>query len=314
MQFGDSVGFLASGGQDIDGIMKALEDSAAFSTLSGIQPLLVPLLLLRFGHPAKGILNFAKKMKERAASTKGSAEKDGGNTFQQKLDAAFERDPETYKMYHMDVAADGNVAAGSDTTSISLTGALYYIITTTGVLKKLRDEIADVLGPEAAENSVTFEQASGMPYLQNCIKEALRLHSATGLPLWREIVGEGVKIAGTTFPPGVRHPSFRIFGFLFILTRNRQSWASILGWLIGTLLYTVKMLMSSARRDGTLPLRRVTSLTQWRNTISLSVQGHEAALASIYHTWRWSRSFLCWFRDMISSMKTDRWTIAICGL
>lgn len=196
-------GFLESGGQDIDGIMKSLEDSTAFSTLGGIQPLLIPLFFALFGSPVRGIQAFSAKLKNKAAASGGDAGKDRGETFLSKVNQARDRDPEAYKVYHMDVACDGNVAAGSDTTSISLTSALYYIVTTPGVLNKLRDELSAVGLLDEADKCIEFDQAQKLPCLRYCIKEAFRIHPATGLPMWRQVVGEGFTLAGLDFPPGV---------------------------------------------------------------------------------------------------------------
>lgn len=152
----------------------------------------------------KGLKNFSARLKSQAATSNGITEKRHGQTFVEKLDAAQTQDPEGFQKYHVDVAPLTNVAAGSDTTSISLTSALFYILTTPDVLPKLRREIFDTLQSASAEQVITFDQAMKMPYLQHCIKEALRLHPATGLPMWREVVTEAVEVAGVTFPPGVR--------------------------------------------------------------------------------------------------------------
>lgn len=42
-----------------------------------------------------------------------------------------------------------------------------------------------------------------MEYLQACVKEALRLHPATGLPLARVVPEGGTTLSGTYFPAGV---------------------------------------------------------------------------------------------------------------
>jgi hypothetical protein len=61
---------------------------------------------------------------------------------------------------------------------------------------------------------VTFAQAQKMPYLQAVLKEALRMHPATGLPLGRVVPEGGALIAGKMFPAGVSIP--RIWFFLVV--------------------------------------------------------------------------------------------------
>lgn len=50
---------------------------------------------------------------------------------------------------------------------------------------------------------ITFQQSQALPYLQACIKEALRLYPATGLPLARVVPKGGVTFSGRFFPEGV---------------------------------------------------------------------------------------------------------------
>lgn len=45
-----------------------------------------------------------------------------------------------------------------------------------------------------------------MSYLQAVIKEALRMHPATGLPLERVVPAGGATISGYFFPEGVSGP------------------------------------------------------------------------------------------------------------
>ena len=52
-------------------------------------------------------------------------------------------------------------------------------------------------------NTITFAESQDMPYLQACIKEGLRLHPATGLPLARIVPKGGVTIANTFIEEGV---------------------------------------------------------------------------------------------------------------
>jgi cytochrome P450 len=45
-----------------------------------------------------------------------------------------------------------------------------------------------------------------MPYLQAVMKEALRVHPATGYPMFRVVPQGGEVLAGQFFPEGVRAP------------------------------------------------------------------------------------------------------------
>jgi len=59
-----------------------------------------------------------------------------------------------------------------------------------------------------------------MPYLQSVLKEALRMHPATGLPLWRVVPEGGLQLGEHWLPPGtnvglnswVAHYDKRVFG------------------------------------------------------------------------------------------------------
>ncbi|KAH0438060.1 cytochrome P450 [Colletotrichum camelliae] len=181
--FGRRVGFLESGGQDVDGIMRGLEDANALATLSGVKNVLLPVLLILYGNPKE--------------------------------------DPDGFERFHVrTITLTGNVAAGSDTTSISLTSALYYLLTTNGVAKRMYEELDSQGFCSSLDEHITFDQAQQLPYLQMVIKEALRLHPAVGLPMWREVVGSGLDVDGTHFPPGalvginpwVAHRNADVFG------------------------------------------------------------------------------------------------------
>ncbi|KAF4924395.1 Pisatin demethylase [Colletotrichum viniferum] len=199
--FGRRVGFLESGGQDIDGIMRALEDANAFATLSGVSAILLPVSFVLYGNPVRGTASFAGKLESDEIDTK---EKDGGETFLAKVQRLRKEDPEEFeRLRTRTITLTGNVAAGSDTTSISLTSALYHLLTTNGVVERVYKELDSQDFCSSLVEHITFDQAQQLPYLQMVIKEALRVHPAVGLPMWREVVGSGLDVDGTHFPPGV---------------------------------------------------------------------------------------------------------------
>lgn len=96
-----------------------------------------------------------------------------------------------------------NIIAGSDTTAISLSAILYYLLKYPNTMIKLREEIQKHEEEGRCSNPViTFKESQDMPYLQAVMKEAMRLHGAVGLPLWRVVPEGGTEIAGKYFPAG----------------------------------------------------------------------------------------------------------------
>lgn len=110
------------------------------------------------------------------------------------------------------------MGAGSDTTGITLTALFYYLLKNPASLNKLREEINST--NFAHESSVRWDEARNMRYLEACVKEALRLHPAVGLPLERVVPKEGFSAGQYWFRPGtivgvnawVLHRDREVFG------------------------------------------------------------------------------------------------------
>lgn len=213
LTFGERFGFLDSG-EDLEGTIEALQRSMAYSTLIGIfnewhAPLYGLMSKLKWSGAAgrNYLMQFVQKKiqqrqierKERKPLAQGT---DNIVDFMDKVMDAHEQDPTKVSEYHIFMMGMSNIIAGSDTTSISLSAVMYYLIRNPHCLKKLRDEISDLAIKGAIGEKITFRQSQDMPYLQAVIKEALRLHSATGLPLWRVVPAGGCEISGRFFPPG----------------------------------------------------------------------------------------------------------------
>lgn len=122
--------------------------------------------------------------------------------FLQKMTVAQEKSPEKITDYHLFILGLSNVNAGSDTTAISLSSIMYYLLKYPDVLHKLRQEIDNFTSRGLCSDKVTFKESQQMPYFQAVVKEALRMHSATGLPLWRVVPDGGAQINGHFFPSG----------------------------------------------------------------------------------------------------------------
>lgn len=105
------------------------------------------------------------------------------------------------------------VVAGADTTLVSTNAAIRYIYSDSRVLAKLRAEITEAIdmGKLSLPNP-DYDQVASLPYLNACLKEAMRLHPAVAMPLQRVVPrgsnedgSIGRVIAGKFYlPPGTK--------------------------------------------------------------------------------------------------------------
>lgn len=102
-----------------------------------------------------------------------------------------------------------NIGAGSDTTGISMSAIIYFLMKHPDCLQKLRDEIETATGKGNLSDPATFQEGQKLSYLQATIKEALRLHPAVGQILSRVVPEGGAQIAGRHFPQGVGSKQLR---------------------------------------------------------------------------------------------------------
>lgn len=212
--YGRRFGFLDEG-KDIDSCMSSLESSMVYSTLVGVFDWLHPMLY-RFleRSPKSGaagrsyLMSFvtnriSERERERESKTDGGNEDPNSETPRDFLDIVLDAERNGEKgmtKYNVFMMAMSNVIAGSDTTAVSLSSILWHLARNSDVLQRLREEVdasVETHGP-----SVPFKELQKLPYLQACIKEGLRLCSATGLPLWRVVPPGGTEIQGQFFPEG----------------------------------------------------------------------------------------------------------------
>ena len=115
------------------------------------------------------------------------------------------RDPDTgepLEEVELQTEAWSNIVAGSDTTATSLTSIMFRVMKNPRIYERLVTEIRTAFPPDTNEIP-TYAQTNKLPYLQACIKEALRVLPAIGRPLPRIVPPEGKTLAGETFPEGV---------------------------------------------------------------------------------------------------------------
>ncbi|KAK3988704.1 cytochrome P450 [Cladorrhinum sp. PSN332] len=135
---------------------------------------------------------------------------------------ALEKDPERVKLRDVYAIATGAVGAASDTVSCGMQAFVYFMIRRKGAWEKAREEIKRAQQEEGRckDKVVSFADAQKLPYLQACLKEAMRVFAPVPMTLPRVAGKEGVAIGGRYFPPGtilsinpwVVHHSAEIWG------------------------------------------------------------------------------------------------------
>jgi cytochrome P450 len=111
--------------------------------------------------------------------------------------AAHNQNPEYFTHNDVLIGALTGIVAGADTTEITLGSVFHYLQEHPKCMEKLRAEV-DV----ATSDPVTYNEAKQMPYLNAVIKEAQRMHSPVGTPLWRTVPKPGFTLAGRFLPEG----------------------------------------------------------------------------------------------------------------
>ncbi|KAL1612160.1 hypothetical protein SLS60_000384 [Paraconiothyrium brasiliense] len=90
------------------------------------------------------------------------------------------------------------VIAGSDSTSVTLSGLFFYLSHYSQALDRLRGEITDAFG--RADDIVPGPQLSSCKYLRAAIDEAMRMSPAGLSELPRQVLPGGTEIDGEYFP------------------------------------------------------------------------------------------------------------------
>jgi cytochrome P450 len=144
-----------------------------------------------------GVRNFAAR--------EVAARKDRGSDHTDILSKLFavQKDKPEFEDSSVLSMATSNVAAGSDTTAISLRAMVWFLLKNPECKQKLVEEIDSRRKEGKLSDPVQLEEADQMPYLQAVMWEALRLHPAVGMSLPRVVPAGGTEFDGRHLPAGV---------------------------------------------------------------------------------------------------------------
>ena len=235
--YGTSIGHLEAG-EDVSGILAFMYDNSKHHILFSQAPILDliyhknPILMWLNRHgwfnrlPPKAVPFALTRQQERRQLL--AEKKVAGDSAEQTLTDKFIHASEA----HPDVVGDAAVlgmglsiiAAGSDTTAISLSALFYYLLKNPECYRKLTEEVdlayTEKLAQRSTYSSISFAEAQRLPYLTACIKEAFRLHPATRFFPERVVPAQGHIICGERIPGGtivgvsawVLHRNIDIYG------------------------------------------------------------------------------------------------------
>ncbi|KAG0317035.1 hypothetical protein BGZ99_006542 [Dissophora globulifera] len=92
------------------------------------------------------------------------------------------------------------LAAGHETTSVTVTWMLHIFSTHQDVQRRVRDELLSEIGRPSDSNAITYDALNALPYLNACVKELLRV--IPPVPTTSRVAGEDDQILGYDIPKG----------------------------------------------------------------------------------------------------------------
>lgn len=202
MTMSKKLGFLQQG-TDIDGMLKDVEADFYYRALVGNMPWLDyvfarnPIYLALSNHTGKVAARAVQLMQEWFAEGI-----DGRNDFLSRFVEAKGKHPDTVDDATIAMYVTQNLLAGSDTTSVVLRSAVYYLARNPKVLARLRQE----LDGAGVEYPISLRTAESIPYVDGTIRESWRIQSVGGFFNERVVPdGAGLRLSdGTVLPPGTK--------------------------------------------------------------------------------------------------------------
>jgi len=202
LKVGKSFGYMEME-TDPRGILSAIHESMVYGSRVGLFPELhAPLAFVaskaKLPIPFDRVGDFITEQINNRRSGKFTGVQ--GDFLDKLLDL---KDAGKIEEWDIQTTIGANIAAGSDTTAITLSAILYFLIKHPEKAKKLHQEISEYATSGKISDPVTFQEGQKMPYLTAVIKEALRLHPATGMILSRIVPSGGAVLGDYFFPAGV---------------------------------------------------------------------------------------------------------------
>ena len=99
----------------------------------------------------------------------------------------------------MDANASLFMVAGTETTATTLSGLIYMLVRDPATMTKLTTEVRESF---AATSDISMERLARLPYLNACVKEAMRIYPSVPVGMPHLTPAEGSTVCGLFVPPG----------------------------------------------------------------------------------------------------------------
>lgn len=216
------VGYLEKG-YDFDGSLNVSEKAMDYLVTIGMYPKLDKYLdknpYIRIGPPAFGsITNLG--LGHLMARMKGEDKHDPAKPdFLDRYLEAQQTHPEVVDVYRILSYMLVNLAAGSDTTAVSLRSIFWLSLRHPHVYARLE---AEILAAEFSKMPAPYAETRRLPYLEAVTRECLRYLPGNCFAQERY-----VPAGGLTLPDGSHVPQGTAVGFnAYVLHRNKEVWGS----------------------------------------------------------------------------------------
>lgn len=212
--FSKPFGFLREG-RDIDNTIANATPQAAYVSVAGYfrwfhvlflsNPLITWLNITPWGH----LIDTAMAaIKERQANPEGRV--DAATHWFRMLEKQKQDSDGSgsgsgrgrMQLHEIHSAAFNAVAAGNETVAAALQAFVYFMIRHPDAWKRARAEIDAADTDDDGQRVVSYADAQRLPFLQACIKEAIRIFSSAPMGLPRVAPEGGLTIGDRTIPGG----------------------------------------------------------------------------------------------------------------
>ncbi|KAK4041617.1 cytochrome P450 [Parachaetomium inaequale] len=214
--FSRGFGFLAEG-RDVDGAIRTIDQSQTYNGIVGQVPELDFLLrrnpLWQFVPwlSTKNALITRMALEEMARRQPFDKDNggllrsgDGRQDLMASLIQGHLKDPQRFGEGDVFAVAHGAIFAGSDSTASTMQSFFWHVLDAKPVYHAVLRELEGAVeaGTIPAQGNLSWNQSQNLPYLQACLKEAMRVRPAVGLNITRLVPPEGAELDGHFFPGG----------------------------------------------------------------------------------------------------------------